>query len=560
MRTDRLIAVSAILLLFAGCAAQGQDTAQSSAAHGAHAQTADDGRPVLYNTLGNYSYRITTNSAEAQRWFDQGLRLVYAFNHLEAQRAFREAARLDPACAMCFWGIAITEGSNYNAPTNADREKKAAIASQEAGRLASAVRPPERAMIQALAKRHSTDPAAKRQVLDRAYADAMREVARQFPDDLEAATFFADSMMNLRPWNLWTADGTPQPDTNEILATLERVIAKNPNHPGALHLYIHAVEASQEPGRAEAAADRLRLLMPGAGHLVHMPAHIYWRVGRYGDAVTVNAVAVEADRAYFKTATPSPIYRGLYYPHNIDFIWQSAAMQGRSAETIRAAREFASNAPAEMIKQMPDMETAPVAPIVALVRFGRWDEVLAYPAPPPDWPYTLGVWHYARGVAFNAKGQADDATRELRALEAILESVPPDRTVAFFFRSKNLLQLAANLLAGEVAAKAGDFPTAERLLRAAVAEQDSHWFTEPPPWYFPVRQSLGAVLLQAGRASDAEQVYREDLRRNPGNGWSLFGLAQSLRAQGKAAEAAQVDGSFRKAWAQADVKLTASRF
>jgi tetratricopeptide (TPR) repeat protein len=559
MRIDCLISTSAILLVLGGCAGSGQDTAQSSA-HGAHAPGAEGGRPVLYNTLGAYSYRITTNSAEAQRWFDQGLRLVYAFNHLEAQRAFREAARLDPACAMCFWGIAITEGSNYNDPTNADREKKAAAAAQEAARLSSSARPPERAMIQALAKRHSTDPAAKRETLDRAYADAMRETARQFPDDLEAATFFADSMMNLRPWNLWTPEGAPQPGTEEIVATLERVIAKNPNHPGALHLYIHAVEASREPGRAEAAADRLRPLMPGAGHLVHMPAHIYWRVGRYGDAVATNVAAADADRAYFKTATPSPIYRGLYYPHNIDFIWQSAAMQGRSAETIRAAREFASNAPPEMIKQMPDMETAPVAPIVALVRFGRWDDVLAYPAPPREWPYTSGVWRYARGMAFNAKGQADAAAGELSELDAILQSVPPDRTVAFFFRSKNMLQLAANLLGGEIAAKARDFTTAERLLRAAVAEQDSHWFTEPPPWYFPVRQSLGAVLLQAGRATDAEQVYRDDLRRNPGNGWSLYGLAQSLRAQGKTGEAAQADESFKKAWAQADVQLTASRF
>jgi tetratricopeptide (TPR) repeat protein len=559
MRIDGLVAMSAAVILFTGCAAQGPDTAQS-AAHGAHAQTGDGGRPVLYDTLGSYSYKITTNSAEAQRWFDQGLRLVYGFNHHEAQRAFREAARLDPSCAMCFWGIAITEGSNYNDPTNAEREKKAATAAQEAVRLSGGAKPAERAMIQALAKRHSSDPAAKREALDRAYADAMREVARQYPDDLEASTFFADSMMNLRPWNLWTADGAPQPGTEEIVVTLERVIARNPNHPGALHLYIHAVEASREPGRAEAAADRLRPLMPGAGHLVHMPAHIYWRVGRYGDAVTVNVAAADADRAYFKTATPSPIYRGLYYPHNIDFIWQSAAMQGRSAETVRAAREFASNAPAEMIKQMPDMETAPVAPIVALVRFGRWDEVLAYPAPPSEWTYTSGVWRYARGMAFNGKGQADLAAGELRALEAILQSVPPERTVAFFFRAKNVLQLAANLLAGEIAAKAGDFATAERLLRAAVAEQDSHWFTEPPPWYFPVRQSLGAVLLQAGRPGEAEQVYREDLRRNPGNGWSLYGLAASLRAQGKTAEAAHVDESFRKAWAQADVTLTASRF
>jgi predicted Zn-dependent protease len=300
--------------------------------------------------------------------------------------------------------------------------------------------------------------------------------------------------------------------------------------------------------------------MPGAGHMVHMPSHIYWRVGRYADAVAVNADAVKADQAYFKTAQPSPIYRGLYHPHNIDFIWQSASMQGRSAETVRAAREFASNASPEMIKQMPDMETAPVAPIVALVRFGRWDDALAHPAPPRDWPYTRGVWHYARGLAFSAKGQAAEARRELGELETIVQAVPAERTVAFFFRARNVLQLAANVLAGEMAARGGDVVTAERLLRAAVAEQDTHWFTEPPPWYFPVRQALGAVLLQAGRAADAEKVYREDLARNPGNGWSLFGLAQSLRAQGKTADAARADADFRKAWAQADVTLTASRF
>ena len=525
-----------------------------------HGQPAADARPVLYDSLGNYSYRITTASPDAQRWFDQGLRLVYGFNHHEAQKAFREAARLDPQCAMCFWGIAMTEGSNYNSPTDADREKRGLAAVQQAEQRATGTRPPERALIQALAKRHSADPGAKREALDRAYAEAMRDVARQFPDDLEAATFFADAMMNLRPWSLWTPDGTPHPGTEEIAQTLERVLAKHPDHPGALHLYIHAVEASRQPGRAEAAADRLARLMPGAGHIVHMPSHIYWRVGRYADAVTVNTAAVQADRAYFKTAQPSPIYRGLYYPHNIDFIWQSASMQGRSAETIRAAREFAENAPAEMIKQMPDMETAPVAPTVALVRFGRWDDVLGLAAPPREWPYTRGVWHYARGLAFNAKGQAADSRRELGELEAILGAVPPERTVAFFFRAKNVLQLAANVLAGEIAAKTGDGATAERLLRAAVAEQDTHWFTEPPPWYFPVRQALGAVLLQFGRAGDAERVYRDDLSRNPGNGWSLFGLAQSLRAQGKTAEATQVDENFRKAWAHADVKLSASRF
>jgi tetratricopeptide (TPR) repeat protein len=551
MHRQHWLVVSALLV---ACSSPAVD-------HASHGPAAAGGTPVLYDSLGSYSYRITTASPQSQRWFDQGLRLTYAFNHQEAQRAFREAARLDPHCAMCAWGIALTEGANYNHPTDAEREKRALAAVEDAQRLVvTGGRPAERALIAALARRHSADPAAKRETLDRAYADAMREVARQFPDDLEAATFFADAMMNLRPWNLWMPDGTPQPGTEEIVQTLERVLAKNPDHPGAIHLYIHAVEASTQPGRAEAAADRLARLMPGAGHLVHMPAHVYWRVGRYADAVSTNQAAVEADRAYFKTARPSPIYRGLYYPHNVDFIWQSASMQGRSADTIRVAREFAATAPAEMIKQMPDMETAPVAPIVALVRFGRWDEVLRYPAPPADWSYTSGVWHYARGLAFNARGQSTEAAAELRRLESITASVPPERTVAFFFRAKNVLQLAANVLAGEMAAKAGDVASAERLLRAAVAEQDTHWFSEPPPWYFPVRQSLGAVLLRASRAADAERVYREDLSRNPGNGWSLFGLAESLRAQGKTAEAAQAEAQFRKAWAGADVRLSASRF
>jgi hypothetical protein len=547
-----------LTLALAGCSWPAWLTPHADSAHGV--APASDARPVLYDTLGRYSYPITTASPEAQRWFDQGLRLVYAFNHAEAARAFGQAARLDPSCAMCAWGQAITNGGNYNSPTDAAREGRALAAVRQAQQLAARARPAERALIDALATRHSADPAAKRDALDRAYADAMRAVARQFPDDLEAATFFADAMMNLRPWNLWTPEGAPQPGTEEIVRTLERVLAREPNHPGAIHLYIHAVEASRQPQRAEAAADRLAKLMPGAGHLVHMPSHIYWRVGRYADAVAVNTAAVAADRAYFQTAQPSPIYRGLYYPHNIDFIWHSASMEGRSAETLRAAREFADNAPAAMIKEMPDMETAPAAPIVALVRFGRWDEVLREPAPPRDWPYTRGVWRYARGLAFNARGQAAEARRELAELEAVLASVSPERTLAFFFRTRNMLQLAANVLAGEIAAKAADTATAARLLRAAVAEQDTHWFTEPPPWYFPVRQALGAVLLQAGRAREAEQVYRDDLARNPNNGWSLFGLAESLRAQGKAAEAAQADARFRKAWAKADVKLAASRF
>jgi tetratricopeptide (TPR) repeat protein len=460
---------------------------------------------------------------------------------------------------MCFWGIALTYGANYNSPTDPERERGAHDAVQRARALASSATPRERATIEALARRHASSPTADRASLDRAYADAMREVTRQFPDDLDAATLFADAMMNLRPWNLWTAEGAPHPGTVEIVQTLERVLAKNPDHPGANHLYIHAVEAGPDPGRAEAAADRLAALMPGAGHIVHMPSHIYIRVGRYGDAVDVNRRAAATDRAYFARREPSPIYRMMYYPHNLDFIWIAASMQGRSADTIRAAQDLAAAAPEALVVTMPDMEIATAAPVFALARFGRWDEILALPKPRPELVYTTGAWHYARGLAFSATARSADAARELEALGTVAASAPPERTVANFFKTRDMLGLAANVLGADVASRAGDHATAIRRLTDAVREQDGHWFTEPPPWYFPVRQALGAALLQAGRPAEAEAAYREDLRRNPENGWSLHGLARSLRAQGKSHEAAPVEERFRRAWARADVTLTASR-
>jgi tetratricopeptide (TPR) repeat protein len=542
-----------LALALAACSAQ-------SGAHGGHAGARAAAPPILLEGLGRHHQAVTTTSPEAQAYFDQGLRLVYAFNHIEAEYAFREATRLDPGCAMCYWGIAITQGANYNSPTDAERERTANAAIQEALRRADQVTPRERATIEALATRHSATPGADRGALDRAYADAMREVTRRFPDDLDAATLFADALMNLRPWDLWKPDGSMQPETPEILATLERVLQANKDHPGALHLYIHAVEGGPDPGRGEAAADRLAPLMPGAGHIVHMPAHIYWRVGRYADAVAVNVRAVEADKAYFAKREPSPFYRGLYYPHNIDFIWQSASMAGRSAETIRAAGEFAAAVPPAMVREMPDMETAPAAPYFALVRFGRWEEALRQPAPPAELPYVTGAWRYARGLAFVATGRRADAAAELAVIQQLAGSVPADRTLAGFFKTKAILELAANVLAGEIAARSGQTDVAVRHLLAAVAEQDGHWFTEPPVWYFPVRQSLGAALLSGGRPAEAEAVYRDDLKRNPDNGWSLFGLAQSLRAQGKAADAVAVEARFQQAWSRADVTLTASRF
>jgi tetratricopeptide (TPR) repeat protein len=541
-------------VLAAGCSGQ----PGSHAHHDGPAPTAA-AAPVLFDNLGTYHRPITTTSTRAQAYFDQGLRLVYGFNHYEAQAAFREAARLDPACAMCAWGIALTYGSNYNSPTDAERERGALAAVSQARTLVAARgTEPERALITALAARHSASPTADRAALDRAYADAMREASRRFPADLDAATLFADALMNLRPWSLWTPDGKPQPGTEEIVTTLERVLAADPRHPGANHLYIHAVEASPDPRRGEAAADRLLGLMPGAGHMVHMPSHIYYRIGRYADASTVNVAAVAADRAYFGKSQPSPIYRGMYYPHNLDFIWHAAGMEGRGAECVRAAREFAAAVPAAAVLEMPDMETAPAAPLLALARFGRWDEILAQPEPPARMLYVTVAWRYARGLAQLGKGRRAEAERELAELRAVLARVPAERTLTFFFKMADVARLAAETLAGEIEARGGSIDAAITHLAEAVRLQDAHWFTEPPPWYYPVRQSLGAALLQAGRAAEAEAVYREDLRWNPENGWSLFGLAQSLRAQGKAAAAE--DARFRRAWARADVQLTSSRF
>jgi tetratricopeptide (TPR) repeat protein len=516
--------------------------------------------PPLFDDLGDHHRPITTTSPQAQAYFDQGLRLAYGFNHHEAQAAFREAARLDPACAMCAWGIALTYGSNYNSPTDADRERGALAAITRAQALAAtAGNERERAIIGALARRHSATPAADRAALDRAYADAMRDVSTRFPDDLDAATLYADALMNLRPWSLWTPEGAPQPGTQEIVTTLERVLAADPSHPGANHLYIHAVEGSPDPRRAEAAADRLLGLMPGAGHMVHMPSHIYYRIGRYADAGSANVRAVAADRAYFKKSEPSPIYRGMYYPHNLDFIWHAASMEGRGAECVRAAREFAAEVPEAMVREMPDAEIAPAAPLLALARFGRWEEILRQPAPPAAMLYVTGVWRYARGLAYVATSRPAEAAQELAALRAVTQSVPADRTLAFFFKMADMLTLASETLAGEIAVRGGDPGAAIGHLAEAVRLQDQHWFTEPPPWYYPVRQSLGVALLQAGRAGEAEAVYREDLRLNPENGWSLFGLAQSLQAQGKAADAAAADARFRLAWQRADVTLTSSR-
>ena len=518
--------------------------------------------PIAFDDLGAYHHAVTTRSPEAQRWFDQGLRLIYGFNHEEATRSFQEAVRLDPGCAMGWWGIALAAGPNYNDPGNRERDRRAYESLAHALKLRSQVSEPERAYIDALAKRYTKEPPPDRKALDIAYADAMREVAHRYPDDLDAATLFAEAMMDLRPWDLWTADGRPQPGTEEIVATLESVLARNPQHPGANHYYIHAVEASPHPERGLAAAGRLHDLVPGAGHLVHMPSHIYMRTGNYAEAVDANTRAVAVDERYLERAKPAGLYPMMYYPHNIDFLWSAASMDGRSAETIRAARrlEEVGKAHPEMLRQMPDIEGVAVTGRFALARFGRWDEILAEPAPPEDLLFATGIHHYARGLAFVRTGRPDDAAAELAALRKTTDATPPDRPLMQVNKQKDVLALASSVLAGELAAARGQNAEAVRDLEDAVRRQDALRYMEPPPWYYPVRQSLGAVLLSAGRAKEAEAVYREDLRRNPNNGWSLYGLAQALRAQKKNADAARVDEAFRRVWARADVQLAASRF
>ena len=524
-----------------------------------HAAPTADGVP-LFDNLGTYHHAITTRVPDAQRYFDQGLRLVYAFNHDEAIRAFREAARLDPTCAMAWWGVALASGPNYNLPLDPEREAAALDAVARGMALAEHASARERQYLDAVAIRYGKAPGGDRKALDRAYADAMKKVMQSDPSDLDAAVIYAEALMVLRPWDLWTLDGHPNPGTEEIVATLESVLQKAPDHPGANHYYIHAVEASRTPERALDSARRVGSAMPGAGHLVHMPSHVYMRTGRWEDAAAANERAIIADRAYIETQKPGGVYPMMYYPHNLDFLRAAASMEGRSRDAIAAAREVGGAVEPDMLRAMPMLEYFSPTVVFGLARFGRWDDVLKEPAPGDDFVYATGMWHYARGLAFAATGRPDDAAREREYVETAAKVTPIERIVADNQPARRLLELAAAVLAGESAARRGDSDTAVRELERAIMLEDALPYTEPPPWYFPVRQSLGAALLAAGQAGDAASVYREDLRRNPENGWSLFGLAKSLRARGDTRAATAVDRRFKSAWTRADVALTASRF
>jgi hypothetical protein len=417
----------------------------------------------------------------------------------------------------------------------------------------------ERAYIDALQKRY-TGNKDDRASADKAFADAMRDVARAYPADLDAQTIWAESMMDLRPWNYWMGDGVPYPGTEELVATLERVLARNPNHPGANHLYIHAVEATKSPERAEKAADRLLGLVPGAGHMVHMASHIYQRVGRYADAVDSNVAAAKADEDYIAQCRAQGIYPMAYYPHNIHFLWYAATAEGRSREAIEAARKTAAQVSDEKMDGLPLLVAFRVVPYFALARFGRWDEVLAEPAPSDKHLYLKGVAHYARGLAYLGKGDVEAADRELTEVRRIAADKALEVTLFSPNTAAAIFAIAPEVLAGEIASRRGYHDLAAAHLSRAVRLEDGLVYTEPEEWHYPSRQALGAVLLAAGRAKEAETVYWDDLRRHANNGWSLHGLAQALRAQGKTEEAAAIQARFDKAWARADVKLTSSRF
>ncbi len=514
----------------------------------------------LFEGLGAHKHPVTTQSALAQRYFDQGLILTFGFNHDAAVRSFEEAARIDPSCAMCFWGVANALGPNINAPMGPEAAKQALSALRHAQRLAPGTTAAEQDYIHALATRYSDDPGAERAALDRAYAEAMAELHRKHPDDMDAATLYAEALMDLRPWQLYSLDGEPAPETPEIERLLELAMEREPQHPGANHYYIHAVEASHTPDRALPAADRLQDVAPDAGHLVHMPSHIYWRVGMYDRAEDINKRAAAADEAYFAWCGARGIYAAVYYPHNIHFLWAAASEGGSSGLALMSARKLESQVPDSLVASFPFVEQFKPIPIQTLARFGQWDAVLGEPAPPEAQRYSLGVWHFARGMALLRKGDIPGARTELSALEAIAAADDMAAQDLTGEPASRYLAIGRAQLAGELAWAGGDADGAVRELEAGIAVQDSMIYTEPPRWHMSLRQSLGAILLEADRPAQAEAVYREDLRRYPNTGWSLFGLAQSLRAQGREADAELVEKGFEKAWERSDVTLTASRF
>ena len=517
----------------------------------------------LFEGMGDYHMQITTADLDAQRYFDQGMVLAFGFNHAESIRSFRAAQTLDPGCAMCFWGEALATGPNINVTNNgkaimAPAERASARAAiDQALALMDGLTLKEQDWIRALDQRYDGQADTPRDPLDRAWADALADMAERYPDDTTVASVYAEALMNTMPWNYWGPDGEAKPDTQAVIASLEAVMAADPNHPLALHLYIHALEASSNAAKAEAAADRLANLVPGSGHLVHMPSHIYFRVGRYQDSALANIRAAEVDEAYIAQCNAQGFYPALYYPHNIHFLWASATMQGQSALSLDSARRVVANVRVEQVEQFPAIQFFRTVPMLSLVRFARWEEILAEPEPYEPFAFARAIWHYGRGVAHAALGDAEAALVELGAIEQ-LEPEVDEIFMGNVYPARDLLEIAKSLLRGEMAYRSGDAETAVLAFEGAVALQDALPYTEPPFWYYPTRQSLGAALLASDRVAEAQAVFEKDLAQYPMNGWAMFGLAEALRRQGDAAGAEKIRARFETVWQFADVSLATS--
>lgn len=532
----------------------------SGTGHGHHARVVQDDQatPRLLN-LGSHAFPVSTRNKSAQQFINQGLNLSYAFNHAEAGRAFREAARLDPSLAMAYWGQALVLGPNINAMMEPKDEATALELARKAASLMAKASPRERALIGALEKRY-TGSSEQRKANNQAYADAMREVHMHFPHDLDIAMLYVEAMMDLNSWGYWMRDGYPLEGTAEIVALTEEVLRRNPKHPGAVHMYIHLVEPTSTPERAEKAADTLLTLMPAAGHAVHMPSHIYQRVGRYADAIKSNQLAIAADEEYLSHSHVQGMYPIMYTPHNIHFLWFAATMDGQSRLAIESARKLASTIDDAALDAVPGTGTFRVTPYWAYAKFGKWNEILQEPAPPATNAFLKGGWHYVRGLAFAATRQLPQAEQELEALRGIMKNGSLDWPLMSLNTARDVLSIGPEVLAGEIDAARGQFASAIAHLDRAVRLEDALVYTEPSEWQSPPRLALGAILLEAGRTAEAETVYWEDLRKNRNNGWALYGLLQTLRAQKKDGQAALIEARLKKAWARADVALNASRF
>jgi len=526
----------------------------SSHDHTAHAK----GHPVtLVTGLGDLHHPVSTKNPQAQQFFDQGLRFIYAFNHDEAARSFQHAAELDPKLAMAYWGVAEAVGPNYNDPADPDRYKHAHDSMQQAVDLSASASASEQAYIHALAKRFPADPKSDLKKAAEEYRDAMRQVVKEFPDDLDAATLFAEAGMNLHPWGLWHVDGTPEAGTDEIVSTLESVMKRDPNHLGAIHYYIHAVEASPTPERALAGANKLADLAPNAGHIVHMPAHVYIRTGDYEAAVKTNEQAAAVDRAYIKATGVQGIYPMMYYSHNLHFIAMCSAMNGNYAESMKNAELLVQNV-GPHVKEMPPLEGFMTIPVAVQIRFHRWDEILKMPQPDAAMKTATVFWHFGRGLALAGTGKISEAEAEYKIVSEAEAATPPD--VIFQMpinnKAKDIMKISKDVLGAKIALAKKDNNGAIAMLRDAVTIQDTLKYGEPPDWFFPVRESLGAAMLMNGDAAAAEKVFREDLEKNLRNPRSLWGLHQSLITQKRDYDAGFIQKEFEASWKGGKQALT----